>query len=76
MHVVSAVPKKVGGKALFCLSIILCPLEPERGELRCIGVWDGREGISGGWPDGRQTKYPWSASFLNFSAGLYFMLVY
>ena len=37
--------------------------------MRCFGVWDGREAISGGGPDGRQTKYPWSAFLRIFLRG-------
>ena len=36
----------------------------------------GERPFSGGGSDGRQTKYPWSAYFTKFSAGLYFMFVY
>ena len=36
----------------------------------------GERPSQGGFPDGRQTKYPRSAYFTILSAGLYFMFVY
>ena len=49
-----------------------------QGERHCgvLVFGTGEKSFQAGGPDGRQTKYPWAAYSINFSAGLYFMFVY